>query len=313
MKPKQVTIHTLQQKKRVGGRITMLTAYDATFARILNDSQVDVLLVGDSLSMVVQGNETTLPVTVEEIIYHTRCVARVATRPHIVADMPFMSYQVDLADAVRNAGRIVKEGGAHAVKLEIEAHQAPLIERIVQCGIPVMAHVGLKPQSVHKMGGFRVQGKDTTGANRILEDAHAAQEAGAYALVLEGIPLEVAKKVTESLTIPTIGIGAGRYCDGQVLVLYDLLGMDDSFQPKFVRRFDNLGMRIRTAVNSFVGEVQAGGFPNRSESVATAEVARAQKTPVLTAIRQVGGCAPVPNESSNDNDRFRGSQRNRSH
>ncbi len=340
MKPKQVTIHTLQQMKQRGSKITMLTAYDATFARLLNDSHVDIILVGDSLGMVVQGHQTTLPVTVEDIVYHTRAVARVANRPHIVADMPFMSYQGSDTIAIENAGRMLKEGGAHAVKLEVSMAQAPLVVRIVECGIPVMGHIGLKPQSVHQMGGFRVQGKDSGSAAQILDDAFALQEAGAYALVVEGVPLEVAHEISTSIQIPTIGIGAGPLCDGQVLVLYDLLGMDDSFKPKFVRRFENLGMRIRTAVNSFVDEVQSGTYPGEHESISRSPTTpqfppsnrqRGAKPPVfaylrttnagatsspamnrgfettsrpapVSAITQAGGCAPVPGASSNDND-----------
>ena len=234
---RRMTVPRLRKMKAANKRITMLTAYDATFAKMFDDAEIDMLLVGDSLGMVVQGQDSTLPVTLDEVIYHCRAVARGATHPLIVGDMPFMSYQVDAAEALRNAGRFLSEGGAHAVKLEGGISVAPTIARIVEAGIPVMAHVGLTPQSVHAMGGFRVQGKTEDAAERILADARAVQDAGAFALVLEGIPAPLAARITEELEIPTIGIGAGVDCDGQVLVSYDLLGLTPNLRPKFVKRY----------------------------------------------------------------------------
>src|SRR5262245_4369430 len=250
MKTSKVTIHTLKAMKERGDRITVLTAYDATFARLLDEAGADVLLVGDSLGMVIQGNDTTLPVTVDDMIYHCRAVARGARRAQIVGDMPFMSYQASIEQGLVNAGRLMKEGGCHAVKLEGGAQHAELVRRLVGAGIPVMGHIGLTPQSFHQMGGFKVQGRESGGRERLLDDARALEQAGAYAIVLEGIPSEIASDITAAVSIPTIGIGAGAGCDGQVLVIYDLLGMDDSFKPRFVRRYEQLGMRIRTAVQS---------------------------------------------------------------
>jgi 3-methyl-2-oxobutanoate hydroxymethyltransferase len=266
MKTQKVTIHTLQQKKERGEKIAMLTAYDATFARLLDESDIDILLVGDSLGMVIQGHETTLPVTLDEVIYHTRAVARGARSAQIVGDMPFMSYQAGLDGALANAGRMVKEGGCHAVKLEGGARHVELVRRLVECGIPVMGHIGLTPQSFHQMGGFKVQGREHGGAERLLEDALALQDAGAYSLVLEGIPSEIAERITAALDIPTIGIGAGPHCDGQVLVIYDLLGMNDSFRPKFVRRYEDFAGRIRAATRAYVEDVRGGAFPDERES-----------------------------------------------
>ena len=294
MKTQPVTIHTLREMKQSGTKITMVTAYDATFARLLDNSSIDALLVGDSLGMVVQGQNTTLPVTVDDIVYHTRAVVRGITRPHIVSDMPFMSYQGDPVEAIENAGRIIKQGGAHAVKLEGGANQAALIRRIVDCGIPVMGHIGLVPQSVHAMGGFKVQGTTPTGAEKLLADAHALEQAGAYAIVLEGMPQEVAQSITTTVNIPTIGIGAGPQCDGQVLVLYDLLGMDDTFKPKFVRRFENLSIRIRTAIDSYISEVRRGSFPNQQESVSLGRNTQIEDCS-LPPVRSVSN-APKTNE-----------------
>jgi 3-methyl-2-oxobutanoate hydroxymethyltransferase len=266
MTTRKVTIHTLQNMKQRGDKITMLTAYDATFARLLDESGVDILLVGDSLGMVIQGQDNTLPVTMEESIYHTRSVARGTRRAHIVGDMPFMSYQTSVEDAIRNAGRMIKEGGAHAVKLEGGAQHAELVSRLVAVGIPVMGHIGLTPQSFHQLGGFKVQGREHGQADQLVADALALQDAGAYAIVLEGIPREIAERITEELVIPTIGIGAGPACDGQVLVIYDLLGMDDEFKPKFVRRYEHFAMRIRNAVQAYSEDVKSGAFPNDNES-----------------------------------------------
>ncbi len=256
-----VTVPRLANMKRDGTRITMVTAYDATFARLFDEAGIDVLLVGDSLGMVVQGQDSTLPVTVDEVIYHCRAVARGTRRAHIVGDMPFLSWQVSPDEALRNAGRFLAEGGAQAVKLEGGVDAAPTIERIVHAGIPVMAHVGLTPQSVHAMGGFRVQGKTEAKAERVLADAKAVAEAGAYALVLEGIPTDLARRITEAVGIPTIGIGAGPHCDGQVLVCYDLLGLTPDLRPKFVKRYAEFFEDGVAAATRYRDEVRAGTFP----------------------------------------------------
>jgi 3-methyl-2-oxobutanoate hydroxymethyltransferase len=268
MKTTRVTIHTLRQMKERGEKIAMLTAYDATFARLLDESGADVLLVGDSLGMVVQGHDTTLPVTLEEIIYHTRAVVRGATRAHVVGDMPFGSYQAGLDQGVANAARLMKEGGCHSIKLEGGAQHAELIRRMVGAGIPVMGHIGLTPQSYHQLGGFKVQGRETGGREKLIADAHALEEAGVYAIVLEAIPADIAREITLAVGVPTIGIGGGAGCDGQVLVCYDMLGMDETFKPRFVRRFANLGQTIKESVNSYVSEVRAGTFPSDAESFA---------------------------------------------
>lgn len=262
----RMTVPRLREMKQRGERITMLTAYDATFARMLDEADIDVLLVGDSLGMVVQGLDTTLPVTVDEVVYHCRAVARGASRALIVGDMPFMSYQVGPEDALRNAGRFLAQGGAHAVKLEGGESVAPSIRKIVEAGIPVMAHVGLTPQSVHAMGGFRVQGKTESDADRVLRDALAVQEAGAFAVVLEGIPADLAARITDALEIPTIGIGAGVDCDGQVLVSYDMLGLTPQLHPKFVKRYAQMYAEGVEAARRYKDEVRAGVFPGEEHS-----------------------------------------------
>lgn len=281
MKTNRVTIHTLRAQKQRGERISMLTAYDATFARLLDEAGIDVLLVGDSLGMVVQGHDTTLPVTLDEVIYHCRAVARGATRAQIVGDMPFMTYQGSIEQGMLNAGRLIKEGGCHAVKLEGGAQHAALVERLVAAGIPVMGHIGLTPQSVHQMGGFKVQGRGAGGRERLIEDAKALEAAGAYAIVLEGIPAVIASEISAQLSIPTIGIGAGNGCDGQVLVIYDLLGMDESFKPKFVRRYESLGIRIRSAAQAYISDVRDGTFPAEAESFSLEEPVKATPAPAL--------------------------------
>ena len=274
----RVTIQTLRQKKARGEKIAMLTAYDATFARLLDDAGADVLLVGDSLGMVIQGHDTTLPVTLDEIAYHCRAVARGARRAHIVGDMPFMSYQASVEQGMTNAGRLVKEGNCHAVKLEGGAVHAELVTRLVSAGIPVMGHIGLTPQSFHQLGGFKVQGRDPGGRQRLLDDAKALEAAGCYAIVLEAIPADIAREITAALTIPTIGIGAGTGCDGQVLVSYDALGMDESFKPRFVRRYATLGETIKDAIASYVADVRSGAFPSDAESFTVAETKAAPAT-----------------------------------
>jgi 3-methyl-2-oxobutanoate hydroxymethyltransferase len=243
----------------------MLTAYDFTFARIFDEAGVDVLLVGDSLGNVVQGCDTTLPVTLDEVVYHTRLVSRGVRRAMIVGDMPFGSYQVCAEDAVRTAIRLVKEGGAHAVKLEGGVDVAESIRRIVTAQIPVMAHVGLMPQSVNHMGGYRVQGRGAEGRHRVIEDALAVEAAGAFSVVLEGIPEDLGKEISQRLSIPTIGIGAGVHCDAQVLVMHDLLGLNDS-TPSFVKQYANLGQQASKAARSYIDEVINRKFPDEDHS-----------------------------------------------
>jgi 3-methyl-2-oxobutanoate hydroxymethyltransferase len=252
--------------KRDGHKITMLTAYDATFARLVDRAGIDIILVGDSLGMVMQGKANTLAVSVEHMAYHGACVTAVTRRCHVVIDMPFMSYHVSAEEAVRNAGRLVQEGGAHAIKLEGGSERAEVIGAIVNAQIPVMGHIGLTPQSYHVQGGFKVQGRSDAAAERLMRDALAVQEAGAYSLVLEGIPKDLAARITEALDIPTIGIGAGDGCDGQVLVVQDLLGMDPDFQPKFVKRYADLGSIIHNAIGSYIDEVRSGAFPQDEHS-----------------------------------------------
>jgi len=243
-------------------RLTMLTAYDYTMARLLDAAGVDSLLVGDSLGMVVQGGETSLSVTLDEVIYHTRMVARGVRRSLLVADMPFMSFQISPQQALESAGRLVKEGGAHAVKLEGGVRSAAAIEAIARCDIPVMGHVGMTPQSVRRFGGFRVQRDE----KRVLEDALATQQAGAFAVVLECVPVELARSVTASLTIPTIGIGAGAGCDGQILVSHDMLGLFDDLRPRFVKQYADLGPAIVRAAEAYCREVRDGSFPGPEHS-----------------------------------------------
>lgn len=268
-KSERVTLQTLRAMTSRSEHITMVTAYDATFARMLDEGGADILLVGDSLGMVVQGQDSTLPVTMDEMLYHCRAVARGSKRAHLVGDMPFMSYQVAPAEAVKNAGRFLSEGGMHAIKLEGGAAMAETIARIVSVGIPVMGHVGLTPQSVHAMSGFKVQGKREEDAQRVWADAKAVAEAGAYAVVLEGIPSELASRITAELPIPTIGIGAGPHCDGQVLVCYDLLGLTPERVPRFVKKYDQAYERGLRAMESFRQEVRSGAFPGPEHSFGT--------------------------------------------
>ncbi len=262
----KVTIHTLKKLKHAGQKICMVTAYDATFARILDEAGADVLLVGDSLGMVVQGNDSTLPVTMDQMIYHCRAVSRAAKRAHVVGDLPFMSYQSSIDEAVKNAGRLVAEGGAHSVKLEGGSEFADVVKAITRASIPVMGHIGLTPQSVHKMGGYVVQGRDEDTARKLLDDAVALEVAGCFALVMEGVPLELAKAITARLHIPTIGIGAGKHCDGQVLVCYDLLGFNPDFKPKFVKRYADGFGTVKAAAEKFFGEVRDVSFPDEDHS-----------------------------------------------
>ena len=262
----QVTVPEIVKMKQREAKIICLTAYDYSFARILDDAGVDILLVGDSLGCVVQGQANTLPVTIDEMIYHTRAVVRGRKRALVVGDMPFLSYQVSAKDALRNAGRLLQQGGAQAVKLEGGVAMRETIAKIVQVGIPVMGHVGLTPQSVHSFGGYKIQGKDKNRREAVLRDALAVEEAGAFSVVLEGMPKDLAKEITERLTIPTIGIGAGVNCDGQVLVIHDMLGLFDDFQPKFVKRYAELKDVMNGAVKEFINDVRAEKFPGEEHS-----------------------------------------------
>jgi 3-methyl-2-oxobutanoate hydroxymethyltransferase len=261
----RVTVPALRARKSRGPRISMLTAYDHVFATIFDAAGIDVLLVGDSLGNVVQGHETTLPVTLEETIYHTRCVARAARRALVVADLPFGTYQISPEEAVRSAVRCVKEGGAQAVKLEGGVAVAAAIERIGGAEIPVMGHVGLTPQAIHRMGGHRVQGRGEDGRARVLADARAVEAAGAFALVLEGMPAELAREVSACVAIPTIGIGAGVDCDGQVLVMHDMLGLCE-WTPTFVKQYAALGQLASQAARAFAEEVREAKFPGPEHS-----------------------------------------------
>lgn len=262
---KKITVLDIRKIKDEGRKITVLTAYDYPFARILDASGVDILLVGDSSGSVIAGYENTLPVTMEEMIYHTKAVARGRKRALLVADMPFMSYQVSIPDARRNAGRFVKEGGAEAVKIEGGIHIKDTIKAIVDIDIPVMAHIGLTPQSIHRMGGYKIQGKKDGQAEALLADALAVEEAGAFAVVLEGIPSTVAERITRELTIPTIGIGAGPHCSGQVLVIHDLLGLSGR-KLRFARQYADLEKAISEAVKKYLMDVRDGDFPSEEES-----------------------------------------------
>ena len=256
-----------QLRARKGGeKLVVLTAYDVAFARLADRAGVDVVLVGDSVGMVFQGHTTTLPVTIDEMIYHTRAVVRGVARAHVVVDLPFMSYQTSVEDGLRAAGRIMKEGGCESVKLEGGVDVAPLVARLVTAGIPVMGHVGLTPQSFHQLGGFKVQGKTEEQRTKILDGARALAESGVYAIVLEGIPASLATEVTAAVPVPTIGIGAGPGCDGQVLVMHDVLGLDPGWSPKFVRRYAEIGREVERAFAAYAADVRAGKFPSTDES-----------------------------------------------
>jgi 3-methyl-2-oxobutanoate hydroxymethyltransferase len=258
---KRTTIKHIGDKYRQGERLAMLTAYDATFARLVDDAGVDMILVGDSLGMVVQGHETTIPVTLGDVIYHTACVARGTKQALVIADLPFMSYQASGTQAMLAAGRAMKEGGAHAVKLEGGLEMARTAHLMTQAGIPVMAHIGLKPQRFHQMGGYKIQGKTESEAEALVTEAKAFEEAGAFSIVLEGVAVETAREITEAVGIPTIGIGCGPDCSGQVLVIYDLLGLNPDFRPSFVKVYADGYGSITDAAKRYVDEVRSGTFP----------------------------------------------------
>jgi 3-methyl-2-oxobutanoate hydroxymethyltransferase len=266
VRPSRVTIQSLQDKKSQGRPIVALTAYDYATARLVDEAGVDMILVGDSLAMVVLGYDNTLPVTMDEMIHHTRAVRRAVKRAMVIADMPYGSYQVNTGEGVANAARFLKEAGAEAVKIEGGASRMDLVKRLTDAEIPVVAHLGLTPQSVHRMSGYRVQGKSVAAIHHLVKDALALEAAGAFAVVLEGIPTEVAQRITAALRIPTIGIGAGASCDGQILVLHDLINMSFSPPAKFVRRYGDAAALITDAVHSYRKDVEERHFPSEEES-----------------------------------------------
>lgn len=260
------TVSTFKKAKENKEKLTMLTAYDYSTARLFDEAGINSILVGDSLGNVILGYEDTLSVTMEDMIHHSAAVARGAKNALVVCDMPFMSYQASVYDAVTNAGRLMKEGRANAVKLEGGEEVCPQIKAITECGIPVVAHLGLTPQSINAFGGYKVQGRDLEAAKKLIDDAVAVEKSGAFALVLECVPTEIATKITEKLTIPTIGIGAGNGCDGQVLVYQDMLGMFSDYTPKFVKQYTNVGTIIKDAVTDYINEVNSGAFPDETRS-----------------------------------------------
>jgi 3-methyl-2-oxobutanoate hydroxymethyltransferase len=261
----KVTTRTVVEMKHAGEKISMLTAYDYTMARILDQAGIDVLLVGDSASNVMAGHDTTIPMTLEQMIYHTSSVVRGVDRALVIADMPFMSYQVTGREALRNAGRLMKEAGAHAVKLEGGLAVVDTVKRIVDAGIPVMGHLGLTPQSIYQFGTYKVRAKEQDEAQRLLDDAKRLEEAGAFGIVLEKIPASLAEKVTKSVGVPTIGIGAGAACDGQVLVVHDMLGLNHGFSPRFLRRYADLHEVMTGAVKQYIADVKNQDFPSEKE------------------------------------------------
>ena len=263
--PKPLTIPDLREMKAAGRKVTVLTCYDALFARLL-DGIVDILLVGDSLNQVLAGHETTLSASLDQMIYHAQAVRRGARQALIVVDLPFLTYQVTVEEALRNAGRVMKETGAHGVKLEGGAHMAETVLALVRVGIPVMGHIGLTPQSVNQLGGYRIQGRDRAAADRMHSDARSLEEAGASSLVLELVPAPLATEVSRAIAIPTIGIGAGPGCDGQVLVLHDMLGLNEDFAPKFLKKYAGLAGSVREAARCFAEEVRAGRYPGKEHS-----------------------------------------------
>lgn len=266
-KLKKISAPDLKRMKKRGEKIVMLTAYDATMAKLLDRAGVDVILVGDSLGMVVLGYDTTVPVTLDDMLHHTKAVTRGVSRPLVVADMPFLTYKITVAEAVRNAGRLIQEGGASAVKVEGGEPVIDVVRRLVDVGIPVMGHLGLQPQSVHQLGGFRRQARDEVEAERLISDARELEKAGAFAVVLELIPKGVARQVTAQLRLPTIGIGAGPHCDGQVLVSHDAFGLYDEFVPPFVKQYAKLAEQIVAAAGEYAEEVRQGKFPAQDKPI----------------------------------------------
>lgn len=264
--PKPLAVTDLLSMKAAGRRIVMLTCYDAVFARHLEEAGVDVLLVGDSLNQVIAGHETTLSTTLDQMIYHASAVRRASRRALVFVDLPFLTYQISIPEAIRNAGRVLQETGAHGVKLEGGAPMADTVRALVDRGIPVVGHLGLTPQSVHALGGYRVQGRETEAAERLLDDAGKLESAGACAVVLELIPAPLAERISTALTIPTIGIGAGPHCDGQVLVLHDMLGLNEQFTPRFLKHYAKLGQAVREAVRAYASEVRDGTYPGKEHS-----------------------------------------------
>jgi 3-methyl-2-oxobutanoate hydroxymethyltransferase len=262
----KVTTATIRARKGGGEPLAVLTAYDVVFARLADEAGIDVVLVGDSLGMVVQGERTTLAVTLDDMVYHTRIVSRGVRRAHLVADMPFMSYQASVEDGLRAAGRLIKEGRAESVKLEGGVEAAELVHRLVRAGIPVMGHVGMTPQSVHQFGGFKIQGRTNEQRAQILADARAIADAGAYAVVVETVPQALAADITKSISAVTIGIGAGAECDGQVMVMHDLLGLEPAWKPRFVRRYAEMGKAAGEAFAAYAADVRARRFPRSGES-----------------------------------------------
>ena len=263
--PEKVTTQTVVEMKGRGEKISMLTAYDYTMGGIVDSAGIDVILVGDSASNVMAGHETTVPMTMDHMIYHTSCVVRGVNRALVIADLPFMTYQVTAKEALINAGRMMKEAGAHAVKLEGGHAIANTVKKIVDAGIPVMGHLGLTPQSIYKFGTYKVRAKEEEEAEQLLKDALELEKAGVFSIVLEKIPSDLAKKVTKELSVPTIGIGAGPHCDGQVLVLHDMLGLNKDFSPRFLRRYADLHESMTGAVKHYISDVKEGSFPNESE------------------------------------------------
>jgi 3-methyl-2-oxobutanoate hydroxymethyltransferase len=267
----RVTITQIKEMKQKGEKIAMLTAYDYATAKLIDEAGIPLILVGDSLGMVVLGYGSTIPVTMDEMIHHTKAVVRGASKALVIGDMPFMTYQVSFEDALRNAARFMQEGGVQAVKLEGGESMAETVKRIVSCGIPVMGHIGLTPQSINQLGGFKAVGKTPEEAVRMLNDAIALDEAGAFAIVLECVPEPLSKLITEKISVPTIGIGAGKYCDGQVQVISDLLGLYTDFVPKHAKQYAKLFETIRKATADYIAEVQAGTFPTAKQSYAMDE------------------------------------------
>lgn len=269
---KKISVPALVERKSSAQKITALTAYDYLMAKLLDEAGIDMILVGDSLGTVVQGFPTTIPVTLEQMVYHCQCVSRAVTHALVVGDMPFMTYQVSAKEAVRAAGKLIKDGAVSAVKLEGGVHVAKVIERIVQVDIPVVGHIGLTPQSYHRMGGHKIQGRRNKASNaagsyeRVMEDARAVEAAGAFAVVIEGVPADLATEITAELKIPTIGIGAGNGCDGQILVTHDMLGLLGKESPRFVKHYAELAEAVTTAVSGYISEVQSGVFPGEAHT-----------------------------------------------